>query len=662
MTNSGSIETPSAKPADGGQAPPQAPSITSALLRGFMMYMFMTIVTRKFVPVPPSSTTTTSSSSSTGTATTANTVHDTMNGGRGASISQQQPLDGLANYENARPLCIWKQHTLFDLHVFVTQESTWQDPYSQCPSLVVAAAATATGSSRTQKENHQHMMDHTKDEEILGQWHETNLELDSLDPLVNYKRDNITISIPKAVQFNETQIYAHVCLMANKDRDPYDATTAKVRDGPTASTTPTNNNNNSTEDYGKEHILYKSIPLTRYKLRKKKRDEKNLLESTSMEQEKEEEEENGNNIQSALSPLTTASANTQTEAVLLYLKPSLTLQLVDMTGMMVFSHRSKIPQPILSHMDWLHETSSLYYPLLYSSEFWITSDKLIPINDTISSATLQITLEQIKMWKWQLMSQMEETWRKQAEMSAAAAGGRGQEDDEGTDMLRTMLLETNPILLAITAIVSVLHTVFDFLAFKNDIKFFKDKKSMEGLSLRSMVVNTFFQIVILLYLVDNETSFMVIVSNGVGVVIEVWKITKAVNISLWDGQGKLKIEWKETESYTASKTKEYDEIATDHLMFVTMPLVCGYGLYSLFHQKHKGWYSWILNTLVGFIYMFGFVMMTPQLFINYKLQSVAHLNWRTMTYKSINTFIDDLFGEFTTSSRSDARDAFNQYG
>ena len=32
-----------------------------------------------------------------------------------------------------------------------------------------------------------------------------------------------------------------------------------------------------------------------------------------------------------------------------------------------------------------------------------------------------------------------------------------------------------------------------------------------------------------------------------------------------------------------------------------------------------------------------------QLFINYKLQSVAHLNWRTMSYKAINTFIDDLF-------------------
>jgi hypothetical protein len=39
----------------------------------------------------------------------------------------------------------------------------------------------------------------------------------------------------------------------------------------------------------------------------------------------------------------------------------------------------------------------------------------------------------------------------------------------------------------------------------------------------------------------------------------------------------------------------------------------------------------------------GFIMMTPQLFINYKLKSVSHLPWRMMTYKALNTFIDDLF-------------------
>ena len=36
-------------------------------------------------------------------------------------------------------------------------------------------------------------------------------------------------------------------------------------------------------------------------------------------------------------------------------------------------------------------------------------------------------------------------------------------------------------------------------------------------------------------------------------------------------------------------------------------------------------------------------MMTPQLFINYKMKSVAHLPWRMLTYKALNTFIDDIF-------------------
>jgi hypothetical protein len=35
--------------------------------------------------------------------------------------------------------------------------------------------------------------------------------------------------------------------------------------------------------------------------------------------------------------------------------------------------------------------------------------------------------------------------------------------------------------------------------------------------------------------------------------------------------------------------------------------------------------------------------MTPQLFINYKLKSVAHLPWRFLIYRAVNTFIDDVF-------------------
>lgn len=31
-----------------------------------------------------------------------------------------------------------------------------------------------------------------------------------------------------------------------------------------------------------------------------------------------------------------------------------------------------------------------------------------------------------------------------------------------------------------------------------------------------------------------------------------------------------------------------------------------------------------------------------QLFINYKLKSVAHMPWKAMVYKSLNTFIDGI--------------------
>lgn len=71
-----------------------------------------------------------------------------------------------------------------------------------------------------------------------------------------------------------------------------------------------------------------------------------------------------------------------------------------------------------------------------------------------------------------------------------------------------------------------------------------------------------------------------------------------------------------------SKTKEFDDIATAHLLYLVAPLVMGYASYSLLNHEHKGWYSWVLSSLVGFVYMFGFVMMTPQLFINYKVRSV----------------------------------------
>eukprot|EP00913_Durusdinium_trenchii_P024619 g23111.t1 len=59
-------------------------------------------------------------------------------------------------------------------------------------------------------------------------------------------------------------------------------------------------------------------------------------------------------------------------------------------------------------------------------------------------------------------------------------------------------------------------------------------------------------------------------------------------------------------------------------------------------RQHRGWYSFFVSTAAGGVYTFGFVMMTPQLYINYKLQSVEHMPWRALTYKAMSTFVDDV--------------------
>lgn len=93
-------------------------------------------------------------------------------------------------------------------------------------------------------------------------------------------------------------------------------------------------------------------------------------------------------------------------------------------------------------------------------------------------------------------------------------------------------METNPYLLAMTMIVSLVHTVFEILAFKNDIQFWKTRKSLEGLSVRSVFFNIFQSFIVLLYVFDNETNTMVRISVFIGILIELWKVPKVLNFQV----------------------------------------------------------------------------------------------------------------------------------
>ena len=237
---------------------------------------------------------------------------------------------------------------------------------------------------------------------------------------------------------------------------------------------------------------------------------------------------------------------------------------------------------------------------------------------------------------------------------AAAANGQklaGGGDGSEMEMFKEILIDSNSYLLAVTAVVSVLHMIFEMLAFKNDVQHWRKKKDNVGTSVRTILANVFMQSVIFLYLIDNNenTSWMILFGQGMGIAIEAWKITKTVNVRVRPSPPgsyipyTIVFEDKHVLSETEKKTEEYDEIAFKYLTWVAIPLLAAYAVYSLIYDTHKSWYSFIITTLVGSVYAYGFLMMVPSLYINYRLKSVAHMPGRAMTYKFLNTFIDDLF-------------------
>jgi hypothetical protein len=327
-----------------------------------------------------------------------------------------------------------------------------------------------------------------------------------------------------------------------------------------------------------------------------------------------------------------SAAGGETEGdVGLYWCPQLHVSLVyDFTR-----HAPGSPLPVIGEHVHFHHSGLGYFPIVWFYNFWMLRSDYMAINETTPTMPLDLSYSTQPLWKFQILHQMEAQWQMQADWGASEEGEH--------DVLKSMVLDTNPWLLGITVAVSMLHMVFDFLAFKNDIMFWRNTKTLEGLSIRTVLMNVVIQVVILLYLFDNDTSWMILMSNVVGVAIEVWKLRKAMVVNLeWRGIIPI-IKLSDKEAYAKTKTREYDDIAMAHLSFALYPLVLGYAIYSLLYAKHKGFYSWILSTLVGAVYTFGFITMTPQLFINYKLKSVAHMPWRAMVYKSLNTFIDDLF-------------------
>jgi len=319
--------------------------------------------------------------------------------------------------------------------------------------------------------------------------------------------------------------------------------------------------------------------------------------------------------------------------------------------------------------DARHRSGYAYLPSAHVDEIGLTSEKYIPLNETVMALPLRIGFhgggnsdspeeqEGITPARYRLLNHLANALESQKEMGF---------EESDIDDLRRLIAETNVKLLAVTIFASVFHLLFEFLTFKSDVQFWRDNTSLTGLSVRALFLDWISQVVILLYLIELDSSLLMIVPSAVGMLIALWKCQRGAGLRIlkrncegsasWHLFGYELVATRLREAADRSKTaesssdklsvltEEMDQLATRLLgKCFLLPCVVSYAIYSLLREPHAGWYSWFITTASSFVYAVGFVLMTPQLFLNYKLKSVAHLPWRVLGYRFVNTFIDDLF-------------------
>lgn len=180
------------------------------------------------------------------------------------------------------------------------------------------------------------------------------------------------------------------------------------------------------------------------------------------------------------------------------------------------------------------------------------------------------------------------------------------------------------------------RSIMKLIAFKEEIEWWSSLDNLKGISAQSIIFELFSEFVIILYLKDEDASFLDIVFKILTLVMTCYKFFKLFTPIMeypyfrWNGGDD-------------PETRQFDQEAGKYLYTALAPLLVGYTIYSLFVLKFKSWYSFMVKNAVNFVFAFGFLKMFPQVWVNYKLKTVAGISFRVLIYKLITTFIDDIY-------------------
>eukprot|EP00756_Hemistasia_phaeocysticola_P059196 Hpha_TRINITY_DN3591_c0_g2::TRINITY_DN3591_c0_g2_i1::g.25678::m.25678 len=169
--------------------------------------------------------------------------------------------------------------------------------------------------------------------------------------------------------------------------------------------------------------------------------------------------------------------------------------------------------------------ASLHYmPPVYLTAMGLANEDHHVLHQGVEWLPLKVTVEATQLARWLLLNHYES-----ALPNTMRQLGMSESD---LSEVRQMIVGTNVWVFLATIMLSILHIVFETLALRSDVHFWKDLRSLRGIAISTLFYDLVAQMVIFLHLYDENATIIILGPMFAFMGIQVWKCWLATGFSL----------------------------------------------------------------------------------------------------------------------------------
>lgn len=273
-----------------------------------------------------------------------------------------------------------------------------------------------------------------------------------------------------------------------------------------------------------------------------------------------------------------------------------------------------------------------YFPVMNFNDFWTENSEYVPINRTeINYFNFTISHSYLNSYLYTMMLNIKEQFSQSILHKTAK------------DVLVQLLKYNSISYLVILFSVQILHMIFSSLDFMTNISYYNNLKKLDGVYTKYIFFNLFYIATAALYVFKNGADYMTKIMLLKDLVFQIWKLRKIFDIKFSKKFPFVSLEYKM--DFVVPKSKDYENEAISIMVkFLLIPVGVGYFIYRAyyFYSSETSLFNFIIEYIFFLFGVFGFILMTPQIYLNYKLKSVDHFPFKIMIFKFLDTIVDDL--------------------